>query len=240
MRASGQRGEVNREYLRVAHLVKEGRGVADENLLLLGREIIPGPRAEDGLDELARTSSASPASRRAATAPTWSKTSCISGSCPGSSASRSRSGGSWTLKLRIRSGRRVASRRTMEPPSERPTMCGREIQVFDQGRQIGSVLFDAPLSGRTFALAVAAAVVGEDAEALGEGRHQHFPVALIRPTAVDQHERRSRIAGERVGQSDAVNGGGCHGVSFPGRGFSQNGDRQLPDGKSASRDDRAR
>src|SRR5918994_1851572 len=56
VRAGGQRGEVNREYLRVAHLVKEGRGVADEDLLLLRREIIPGPWAEDGLDELARAS----------------------------------------------------------------------------------------------------------------------------------------------------------------------------------------
>ena len=57
------------------------------------------------------------------------------------------------------------------PEREANDVCGREIQVFDQGRQIGSVLFDAPLSGRTFALAVAAAVVDEDAEALGEGRH---------------------------------------------------------------------
>jgi hypothetical protein len=97
------------------------------------------------------------------------------------------------------------------PGRDAGDVSGGEAEVFQQDRQVGDVLLDAALPGRALALAVAAAVIGQDAEALGEDRQHGVPAGVVAQGAVDQHQRRAGAAGARVEEADAVDGGGRHG-----------------------------
>ena len=95
-------------------------------------------------------------------------------------------------------------------------MGGGKTQTHDQVGQVGCVLFGAALAEGALALAVAPAVVGEDAEAAeaaGEGGHDKVPSGVVAPRAVNEHERRAGVAGHRVEETDSVGGGGWHGPS---------------------------
>ena len=81
--------------------------------------------------------------------------------------------------------------------------------MLDQGREVIDVLLGAPLGGRALALTVAPAVIGQDPEPLGQGRHDEIPGNVVAPRAVDEHKRWT-VSGERIEQADAVDSGGRH------------------------------
>lgn len=79
-----------------------------------------------------------------------------------------------------------------------------EAQLLNQGHQVGRIFIETPLPGWAFSLAVPPSVIGQDPESLGEDWNHLFPVAVIRPASIDQHQRRTRVTGEGVGEADTV------------------------------------
>ena len=94
-------------------------------------------------------------------------------------------------------------------------MCGRS-GALDDHREVGDIFADATLGGQTFAPAMAAAVVDDDAEALGEAGHNERPLHVVDPGPVDEHKRvaRAELLEE---DTDAVDGLGGHMGTSEGR-----------------------
>ena len=114
--------KVDRSRFAVSLLVEKRRGIEDERLAKLDRELRPGSRPEgDGFHELTRTRLHPPRFQRVehGTDP------FVSGEQQGALSrivKQPEEGGSWTSSVRKRSGLAAVSRRTIAPPNELPRM----------------------------------------------------------------------------------------------------------------------
>jgi len=71
-------------------------------------------------------------------------------------------------------------------------MGGAQAKMLGERSKVRYILSDAPLPGRSPALAVTSPVIGEDTEAACECRDDPGPVVMIYPGSVDEHERITR------------------------------------------------
>jgi hypothetical protein len=65
-------------------------------------------------------------------------------------------------------------------------------QRFDQLSEIIGILVNAPLSRRTLALAMSAAVIDDDLEPLAEWSHHRIPLVMITPRPMHENQRLAR------------------------------------------------
>jgi hypothetical protein len=68
---------------------------------------------------------------------------------------------------------------------------GCAVERLDEGGKVVHMVAPDGLPGRPAAEAVAATVVADDRERLGQGGRDHLPVAVVGPAAVHEHERRA-------------------------------------------------
>jgi len=86
--------------------------------------------------------------------------------------------------------------------------------MVDQGSEVGDILVNAALLGRTLAFAVAAPVVGENPKRLGQSRNDKVPVVVRPPRPVHEDQRNFHGAADFVVEPNPVYVRCCHAGSL--------------------------
>jgi hypothetical protein len=187
----GNAFEVKGKQFRIVCLIKEGRSVFNEYPLRAGWELCPGAGPEGyGFDEL------------------FGGPGMVSGRDAGNHsadpfadfAEHGRAGGivrekrkqRWLVRNHPSQEVRALAR---QPEHNRGAgrIAGdprrRKLQMLDQRRKVGDILVDTALPWRTFALAVAATVVGQNPECLSQSWNDKLPVFVRVPRPMDKNQR---------------------------------------------------
>ena len=98
------------------------------------------------------------------------------------------------------------------PPTDRPTRAALlDLEMIEKSQKIVGVIVDRIGRRRRVREAVPALVVENDAEAIGEGRHDLLPDAEVAPQRIDEDENGTVGRTDHlVMKDDAVDACECH------------------------------